>query len=78
MVKATVRGLVGVAVPVAAPDVVTNRAAAPHDKPNVLQYIGYCYGRRLPTSMRQWVADDLAGPGRHGPHDGAGRSSRRC
>ena len=32
-------------------------------KPNVLQYIGYCYGKRLPNSMRQWVADDLAGPG---------------
>lgn len=32
-------------------------------KPSVLQYIGYCYGKRLPNSMRQWVADDLAGPG---------------
>jgi hypothetical protein len=32
-------------------------------KPSVLQYIGYCYGKRLPDSMRQWVADDLAGPG---------------
>ena len=32
-------------------------------RPNVFQYIGYCYGRRLPNSMRQWVADDLAGPG---------------
>ena len=32
-------------------------------KPNVMQYIGYCYGQRLPNSMRQWVADDLAGPG---------------
>lgn len=32
-------------------------------KPTVLQYIGYCYGRRLPNSMLQWVADDLAGPG---------------
>ncbi|GAB7070280.1 DUF5313 domain-containing protein [Mycobacterium hodleri] len=32
-------------------------------KPNVLQYVGYCYGKRLPASMRQWVADDLAGPG---------------
>ncbi|KQY10305.1 hypothetical protein ASD37_04975 [Mycobacterium sp. Root135] len=32
-------------------------------KPGVLQYIGYCYGKRLPNSMRQWVADDLAGPG---------------
>jgi hypothetical protein len=32
-------------------------------KPSVLQYIGYCYGKRLPSSMLQWVADDLAGPG---------------
>ena len=32
-------------------------------KPGVLKYIGYCYGKRLPDSMRQWVADDLAGPG---------------
>ncbi len=36
---------------------------AARSKPNVLQYIGYCYGRRLPSSMLQWVADDLAGPG---------------
>jgi hypothetical protein len=35
----------------------------PRTKPNVLQYVGYCYGKRLPNSMRQWVADDLAGPG---------------
>lgn len=32
-------------------------------KPNLWQYIRYCYGRRLPASMLQWVADDLAGPG---------------
>jgi Family of unknown function (DUF5313) len=37
--------------------------ASARTKPNVLQYIGYCYGRRLPPSMLQWVADDLAGPG---------------
>lgn len=36
---------------------------APRTKPNLLQYIGYCYGKRLPPSMLQWVADDLAGPG---------------
>jgi hypothetical protein len=30
-------------------------------KPNVLQYIRYCYGGRLPDSMRDWVRDDLAG-----------------
>ncbi|MCV7031817.1 DUF5313 domain-containing protein [Mycobacterium sherrisii] len=33
------------------------------DKPNLWQYIGYCYGRRLPDSMRSWVARDLAGEG---------------
>jgi hypothetical protein len=32
-------------------------------RPNPLQYIGYCYGRRLPDSMREWVANDLAGRG---------------
>ncbi|OBH40560.1 DUF5313 domain-containing protein [Mycobacterium mantenii] len=32
-------------------------------KPNLWQYIGYCYGRRLPDSMRSWVARDLAGEG---------------
>lgn len=32
-------------------------------KPNFVEYITYCYGRRLPDSMRQWVADDLAGRG---------------
>ncbi|RAV07198.1 hypothetical protein DQP55_22360 [Mycolicibacterium sp. GF69] len=33
------------------------------DRPNIVQYITYSYGRRLPDSMRQWVARDLAGPG---------------
>lgn len=32
-------------------------------RPNLFQYIGYCYGRRLPDSMRDWVRNDLAGPG---------------
>jgi hypothetical protein len=32
-------------------------------KPNLWQYIGYSYGRRLPSSMRGWVARDLAGDG---------------
>ncbi|MGX9791004.1 DUF5313 domain-containing protein [Mycobacterium sp. MMS18-G62] len=32
-------------------------------KPNLLQYIGYCYGKRLPDSMRDWVRNDLAGKG---------------
>ncbi len=36
---------------------------APRTKPGPLQYIGYCYGKRLPDSMREWVANDLAGPG---------------
>lgn len=32
-------------------------------RPNALEYITYCYGRRLPDSMRDWVRQDLAGPG---------------
>ncbi len=33
-------------------------------RPNFVQYIGYAYGlRRLPDSMRDWVAHDLAGRG---------------
>jgi hypothetical protein len=32
-------------------------------RPNVLQYIAYCYGRVLPDSMRDWVRNDLAGKG---------------
>ncbi len=35
----------------------------PPSKPRPLQYVAYCYGRRLPDSMRTWVANDLAGPG---------------
>jgi hypothetical protein len=32
-------------------------------RPNLLQYIGYSYGRCLPDSMREWVAQDLSGRG---------------
>jgi hypothetical protein len=32
-------------------------------RPNFWQYIGYCYGGRLPDSMRDWVRNDLAGKG---------------
>jgi hypothetical protein len=32
-------------------------------KPNVWQHIAYSYGRCLPSSMRSWVANDLAGKG---------------
>lgn len=32
-------------------------------RPNLWQYIGYCYGMRLPDSMRDWVREDLAGKG---------------
>ena len=28
-----------------------------------MQYIRYCYGARLPDSMRDWVRNDLAGKG---------------
>ena len=38
-------------------------ADTPRTKPNLLQYVGYCYGRRLPGSMRDWVRNDLAGKG---------------
>ncbi len=40
---------------------VTSRPA--HSKPTPLQYVAYSYGRRLPDSMRDWVAHDLAGEG---------------
>ena len=33
------------------------------DRPTPWQYITYSYGRRLPDSMRDWVVNDLAGPG---------------
>ena len=32
-------------------------------RPTPIQYAAYVYGRRLPDSMRSWVANDLAGPG---------------
>ncbi|ULE35222.1 DUF5313 domain-containing protein [Mycobacterium sp. IDR2000157661] len=32
-------------------------------RPSLIQYIAYSYGRILPASMREWVANDLAGPG---------------
>lgn len=32
-------------------------------RPNFLQYIAYSYGRCLPDSMREWVAQDLSGRG---------------
>ena len=32
-------------------------------KPNLWQRIAYSYGRCLPSSMRSWVANDLAGKG---------------
>ena len=32
-------------------------------RPNVIEYIRYCYGRPLPDSMRDWVRNDLAGKG---------------
>jgi hypothetical protein len=38
-----------------------NPATGP--RPSLLQYIPYCYGRRLPDTMRMWVAEDLAGEG---------------
>ena len=32
-------------------------------RPNLIQYIRYCYGHPLPASMRDWVRQDLAGKG---------------
>jgi len=32
-------------------------------RPNVLQYVAYCYGLILPASMQDWVRNDLAGKG---------------
>ena len=32
-------------------------------RPNAFECIGYCYGRVLPASMRDWVRNDLAGKG---------------
>ncbi|MCW2512454.1 MAG: hypothetical protein JWR11_1496 [Mycobacterium sp.] len=32
-------------------------------RPTPLQYVAYSYGKRLPDSMRNWVAEDLAGEG---------------
>jgi Family of unknown function (DUF5313) len=37
--------------------------AAGRRRPNVLQYIAYCYGRVLPASMHDWVRNDLGGKG---------------
>jgi hypothetical protein len=37
--------------------------ATARTRPNPWEYIGYCYGRRLPDSMRNWVSNDLAGKG---------------
>jgi hypothetical protein len=33
------------------------------DRPTLWQYVAYSYGRRLPDSMKTWVANDLAGVG---------------
>lgn len=32
-------------------------------RPRPMQYLGYCFGRTLPESMRDWVRNDLAGKG---------------
>ena len=32
-------------------------------RPNAIQYLGYVFGRRLPVEFRDWVRNDLAGPG---------------
>ncbi|MCV7353970.1 DUF5313 domain-containing protein [Mycolicibacterium fluoranthenivorans] len=40
-----------------------SRGQTSSSTPGPLQYVAYCYGKRLPDSMRAWVARDLAGPG---------------
>lgn len=37
--------------------------ATPRTKPNLIQFIGYCFGRRLPDSMLDWVREDLTDKG---------------
>ena len=32
-------------------------------RPNPWQYLRYCYGGRLPASMRDWVVEDVTGKG---------------
>lgn len=32
-------------------------------RPNPWQYVKYCYGGRLPDSMRNWVIEDVTGKG---------------
>lgn len=38
-------------------------ASSERTKPNPIQLIRYCLGKRLPDSMRDWVRNDLTGPG---------------
>lgn len=38
-------------------------ADAARSKPNPWQYVRYCYGGRLPDTMRGWVTEDLTGKG---------------
>jgi hypothetical protein len=35
-------------------------------RPNIAQYIAYCYGKVLPDSMHDWVRNDLGGKGATG------------
>src|SRR5690349_24663705 len=37
--------------------------ATPRTKPNPIQFLGYCFGRRLPDPMLGWVREDLTGKG---------------
>ena len=37
--------------------------AGARQRPNAIQYLRYCIGRPLPASMRDWVRNDLTGPG---------------
>lgn len=41
----------------------TDSGSGADHRPHGWQYVKYTYGARLPASMRDWVANDLAGPG---------------
>lgn len=40
-----------------------NEHPATGARPNLMQYMAYCYGRVLPPEMDDWVREDLSGKG---------------
>lgn len=41
----------------------TDQPTTTNERPHGWQFVRYVYGARLPDSMREWVTNDLAGPG---------------